>query len=984
MKRSQWFYVAVMVAALVCLSTASSVAKTATPWPHVNSSTIPNPPATVKTMVVDDVGDPVNFDSSLIHAADYLRQMQADVTEDNAGNGTDGVDEVPDDPDDGGWDWALNSPPDPFAHSTSSSPPNLYGVTALGLYYAYLETSDAAYFTAMKDAADIIITDQVTYRSGSDIIFLMHYNALAEVSGSAAADSAKAKFDGRITVYGSATGLAETIRDVRGVTQGYSNGIIAWDIAYWVRAAELLSAQYPADPYNYHQAAVDMAEVLWQDSFNDNPGLFDIVDDAGFDPTGANTEFWWYTLGISGLIESFRASNTHTDEIPDLVTRLLESQYSTGGISDSYGANPDNASWQSTAYSAQALGRLDQTTYQSDINRMCYWLGATQHSSGGWVSASDGEHLPEVGAECASAIYFSGDLDYAIIDDDFNDQTEVDAYNLTHSTKHIFGYDAFKEISEGVAAISSGVVQVQNGYYILPLNIVDRQDITVTGEDSIATIFSPLITYSWDVASYGSTRQTGIRVVSSDNITFTHMKMDFDQIKGNNVSGLLYWNSTGEISSCVIQNMNVSDAAGGYTELTSYFRAPNFTNENRAHIDILNNVFLKTGRLAVVTHDWVDVLIDSCVFDKVEEDFGYALEIGSMSSAVVTHNSFANYSTWAATDNSTAAAIYIENSFTGSISSGVVKNVQIDDNEITACQYGIYIGNEFENLAGDVDIEAFVGRNSITGAATSGSWSSGGIVITDEGYDKGSSVHATLDSNYIENNSDNGIYIYTEGNGEINLEMTNNQVRDHIIGVTVANFGLASGSLYDLSIYSNVFANPTNALNTAAPGYWDYVYLNVAEVWDTIGNCWSDYYTNSGFPDQYNVLGSAGTIDRKPRGDCDGCCIGNRGNVNADPEDAVNIADVTYLVEFLFGIPNGPAPICIEEGNVNADILEAVNISDMTYLVAYLFDIPPGPVPPPCPGSTGLSTDDGKLDYRTEQAATASTGKKPVAAATYR
>jgi len=77
------------------------------------------------------------------------------------------------------------------------------------------------------------------------------------------------------------------------------------------------------------------------------------------------------------------------------------------------------------------------------------------------------------------------------------------------------------------------------------------------------------------------------------------------------------------------------------------------------------------------------------------------------------------------------------------------------------------------------------------------------------------------------------------------------------------------------------------------------------------------------------------------------CCIGTRGNVNSDSEQKVNVTDITYLVKFLFGIPQGPAPLCTEEANANGDQEEKVNVTDLTYLTSFLFG--GGPPPPSCP-----------------------------------
>jgi predicted outer membrane repeat protein len=73
------------------------------------------------------------------------------------------------------------------------------------------------------------------------------------------------------------------------------------------------------------------------------------------------------------------------------------------------------------------------------------------------------------------------------------------------------------------------------------------------------------------------------------------------------------------------------------------------------------------------------------------------------------------------------------------------------------------------------------------------------------------------------------------------------------------------------------------------------------------------------------------------------CCLNIRGNIDWDLGDAVNVADVTYLVDYLFR--SGPEPPCPEEGDVDGS--GTINIADVTYLVDYLFRS--GNPPLPCP-----------------------------------
>ncbi|HWR81959.1 MAG TPA: right-handed parallel beta-helix repeat-containing protein [Candidatus Deferrimicrobium sp.] len=78
------------------------------------------------------------------------------------------------------------------------------------------------------------------------------------------------------------------------------------------------------------------------------------------------------------------------------------------------------------------------------------------------------------------------------------------------------------------------------------------------------------------------------------------------------------------------------------------------------------------------------------------------------------------------------------------------------------------------------------------------------------------------------------------------------------------------------------------------------------------------------------------------------CCL-VRGNVDDTygPAGPIDVADLTYLVAYLFS--GGGAPPCIEQGNVDGVFGPAgpIDVADLTYLVAYLFS--GGAVPPACP-----------------------------------
>ncbi len=187
-----------------------------------------------------------------------------------------------------------------------------------------------------------------------------------------------------------------------------------------------------------------------------------------------------------------------------------------------------------------------------------------------------------------------------------------------------------------------------------------------------------------------------------------------------------------------------------------------------------------------------------------------------------------------------------------------------------------------------------------------------------------------------------------------------------------ATYGLVSigstktGSMLDFEYFYGPFGSGATIGEAFKQWFTDIIYGENYEDWQV---CWHFGMTMIGdptlrrafLPDSDadgvpDVRDNCPTVANPGQEDTNGddigdacCCVGIRGNANGDGSEDLNISDVTYLVEYLFGVPLGPVPPCPNEGNANGDGPETVNISDVTYLVEYLFGVPLGPAPPACP-----------------------------------
>jgi hypothetical protein len=425
-----------------------------------------------------------------------------------------------------------------------------------------------------------------------------------------------------------------------------------------------------------------------------------------------------------------------------------------------------------------------------DVNASANWWGDSTPAGIAALVSANVDYTPWLasGTDTSTDPGFQGDFSSLWVDDD-SPQTSTTG-----------------RIQEGVDLVSGSTINVAAGTYTQTVNIEGKTGLTLDGEDKATVILQPTSTLCTNVSTWGCGRTTAFRVVSSTGILLQDMTFDFSIIKGNNVLGLLLWDSTATVNNNILKNMSAPDASGFYYEITSYVRAPSYTDATRAQVAFTGNTFIDTGRLGIVTHDFVHTTISGNTFHKDVDDFGYAMEIGSESTAIISNNIIDGYDTPAASDGSNSAGIYIENAFTYDNTSVITKPVSVTDNEIYDCQSALYIGNEFDGYAGPVDVVVTATGNNFHDNID------GAVVITDEDKEDGSSVNFTGSTNTLTDNGDFGYFIYTWGDGDVTVSLDGETISGNDIGVYLNDYAATppSGSSYDVEIHGSSIAGNTS------------------------------------------------------------------------------------------------------------------------------------------------------------------------------
>jgi uncharacterized repeat protein (TIGR02543 family) len=267
-----------------------------------------------------------------------------------------------------GWDWDVTGL---TSHSANPSATNIYGVTALGLIYAYQKTGDSTYLTAAKKTADFIkygdptlgdfwngIPPAYTYYWG----YSFDYKFLAEFS----------------KVYGDPS------------YKTYASNAWSWqkaNIMYYADGSQAVAYSHfvanggGSDGYggwqssDYGLATIEVGDTPWALSMASviNSNIGNIASSGTYKDLGMA-----WALKLLVTVDPTRA--TYGSGITTLISNLEGDQLANGSWHD---GNPEGDA-QTTAYAV--MGLLTAGEYNAALKGADWLLGS--QINGGWLASS--------------------------------------------------------------------------------------------------------------------------------------------------------------------------------------------------------------------------------------------------------------------------------------------------------------------------------------------------------------------------------------------------------------------------------------------------------------------------------------------------------------------------------------------------------------------------------------------------------------------
>lgn len=291
-------------------------------------------------------------------------------------------------PNDHGWDWVVDGEP-PWI---GSSPKNLYGVTALGLVYAYEETGNSTYLTAAQNAAGYMISGAHPengdfWNNGwgydSDYVFLTQLSAASGNSSYATyALTAWTWQKANIPRYadGNQTQLWDNFAN-NWIGPGYY-GAAAWECSNW------------------GLAALEMDDTAWAghmatNVIDANMGLIALPMTAPYLANNYTNDY--VNMGMGSALRFLATLGGFASDVATLKNQLESNQLCDGSWDFQLTASPGES--QTTAY--VVMGLLTAGDY-AVARKGADWLVSTQLPNGGW-EGSPGEYA-EIDSEAMQAL----------------------------------------------------------------------------------------------------------------------------------------------------------------------------------------------------------------------------------------------------------------------------------------------------------------------------------------------------------------------------------------------------------------------------------------------------------------------------------------------------------------------------------------------------------------------------------------------------